>query len=211
MQLNVFQRINAIKEEIAYLQKDKKVDTYMAVTHDAVTAHTRALFVKHGVVVLSSEEKSQTIITTMLTGKGNPYVRFEGTFEVSFVNIDEPLDRTSVMVTAHGLDTGDKSPGKAYSMATKYAILKVLQLETGEQEESRVAEEGKTVDIVYWRKALADAATKDGKTAIWKLFSKACQEAGDVESHNTLKEEMEAAKKKTAPAQDLPSNAGGEA
>jgi hypothetical protein len=195
MKLNVFERLNEIKKELGYLQKDKKVESYMAVTHDAVTAHTRGLFTQHGVMVIPSEKTSATIMTSMLTGKGNPYVRFEATFEVTFVNINEPDDRTSVMVTAHALDTGDKAPGKALSYATKYAILKVLQLETGEDEESRVASDTKQVDVAYWRKALTEASGKEGKAAIWKLFSFACREAGDIDSHNLLKDEMAAAKK----------------
>ena len=207
--LNVFQRINAIKEEIAYLQKDKRVGEggYMAVTHDQVTAHTRALFVKHGVAVVPDEKESTTITTTMTTGKGIPYVRFEATYVVRFINIEDPKDSFSMTVTSHALDHGDKSPGKALSYATKYAVIKVLQLETGEDDESRVAVGTKIVDIERWRGILNNEKTKDGKTALWKLFSKECQEAGDVETHNTLKEEMAKAKEKPA---DKKEEAGGE-
>ena len=37
------------------------------------------------------------------------------------------------------MDNGDKAPGKAVTYATKAAILKILYLETGENEESRVS------------------------------------------------------------------------
>ena len=201
MQLNVYQRLNAIKEEISYLQKDKRVGEggYMAVTHDAVTAHTRALFVKHGVMVIPDETESATIVTTMTTAKGIPFVRFEATYRIRFVNIDAPEEYVGMSVTSHALDHGDKSPGKALSYATKYAVLKMLQLETGEDDESRAVSEVKPVDLVYWRKALNEATTKDGFAAVWKLFSTACKDAGDFDSHNLIKEEREAAKKKSAP------------
>ena len=136
--MNILQRLNAIKKDIGYIQKDKKVESYMAVTHDQVTAHTRELFIKHGVLVVPTEISSETVLTTMVTGKGNPYIRFEAKYKVHFINVEDLADTISMDVTSHALDTGDKAPGKALSYATKSAVLKVLQLETGEGDESRV-------------------------------------------------------------------------
>jgi len=62
---------------------------------------------------------------------------YEATFQIEFVNMDEPTDRIVTQQTAHALDNGDKAPGKAMSYATKYAILKLFNIETGEDEESR--------------------------------------------------------------------------
>ena len=135
--MNIFQRLNEIKKKVAYIQKDKKVESYMAVTHDAVTAETRLHFIEFGVMIVPVELSSQTINTGMTTGKGIPYIRFEAKYRVDFVNVEEPTDKASVEFTAHALDHGDKAPGKAHSYATKYAVLKVLQLETGEAEEGR--------------------------------------------------------------------------
>lgn len=147
--LNIYQRINEIKKAIAYIKKDVTVERYKAVTHDKVTAHTRALFIEHGVAVIPDEKSSATVITDMTTGSGIHYVRFEATFNVRFVNIDDPQDILGVTVTAHALDYGDKAPGKALSYATKYAILKALQLETGEDDESRApASFGGAEDVV---------------------------------------------------------------
>ena len=140
--LNVLQRINEIKKLIPYLKKDKEVSgagTYMAVTHDAVTAATREHFVALGVLVVPRELSSVTVDSTMVTGKGNPIIRFEAKYRVDFVNVDDPADLTSVELTAHALDQGDKAPGKALSYATKSAVLKVLQIETGVDDESREA------------------------------------------------------------------------
>lgn len=141
-QLNIYQRLNAIKKDVAYIQKDKEVTgagSYMAVTHDAVTAATRAKFVEHGVMVVPTELSSVVADSGMTTGKGNPIIRFEARYRVSFINVDSPEDLTSIELTSHALDQGDKAPGKAVSYAVKYAVLKVLQMETGEDEESREA------------------------------------------------------------------------
>ena len=141
--LNVYQRINEIKKSVTYIKKDKKVDQYMAVTHDAVTGLTHDHFVQWGVIVEPHEISSVTVLSGMTTGKGIPYVRFEGRYRVDFVNVDVPAERASIDVTAHALDHGDKAPGKALSYATKAAVLKMLQLESGETE----ADEARPQDV----------------------------------------------------------------
>jgi len=141
--LNVYQRINEIKKAVKYIQKDKKVESYMAVTHDAVTALTHDHFVQWGVIVEPHELSSVTVLSGMTTGKGIPYVRFEAKYRIDFVNVDVPTERASIDVTAHALDHGDKAPGKGLSYGTKAAVLKMLQLESGETE----ADEARPQDL----------------------------------------------------------------
>lgn len=135
--MNIYQKLNTIKEKLAYIQKDKKVDSYMAVTHDAVTRETRDLFIEQKVLIVPVELESKVELTGTTTGKGVPYIRLESTYRVDFINCDEPAEVVSVQLSAHALDHGDKAPGKAHSYVVKYAILKVLQIETGEEEEGR--------------------------------------------------------------------------
>jgi hypothetical protein len=141
--LNVYQRINEIKKAVKYIQKDKKVESYMAVTHDAVTALTHDHFVAWGVIIEPHEVSSVTVLSGMTTGKGIPYVRFEGKYRIDFINVDEPQQKASIELTAHALDHGDKAPGKSLSYATKGAVLKLLQLESGETE----ADEARPQDV----------------------------------------------------------------
>lgn len=135
--MNIHQRINAVREKVSYIQKDKRVEGYMAVTHDAVTGLTRDHFIAAGVLIVPHELESKTAETGTTTAKGTPFIRFEAKYRIDFVNIDEPEQMVSVEFTSHALDHGDKAPGKAHSYAVKYAILKVLQLESGEGEENR--------------------------------------------------------------------------
>jgi hypothetical protein len=51
---------------------------------------------------------------------------------IRFVNIDEPMDLIDVETFGFGIDDQDKGPGKAMSYAVKYALLKTLGLETGD-------------------------------------------------------------------------------
>ena len=191
--LNVLQRLAEVKKVVSYVKKDKEVSGYMAVTHDQVTAFTREALNDAGVIVIPSEETSQTVVTTMATAKGVPYVRFEATYVVSFVNIDDPKDLVSVRVTAHALDQGDKAPGKAYSYATKYAILKVLSLETGEGDEGRVEPTQKTVSdaqLIEYKKQIAAAKTKDAISVIWKEAVAECNAIGDKGAYDIIKAEV---------------------
>lgn len=137
--MNIFQRLNEVRKAVAYLQKDKQVQGkgYMAITHDAVTAAVREHLITHGVMLIPSLVRSAMINTGTTTAKGIPFMRYDATYKLSFVNCDEPTDRVEMEIEAHALDDGDKAPGKAMSYATKYAYLKLLSIETGENEEAR--------------------------------------------------------------------------
>lgn len=139
--MNIYQRINAVRKEIGYVQKDKAVSTgggsYKAVTHDAVTGMVRAALIEHGVVIVP-DMKESTFHAKEPDAKQRLY---EATYVIHFVNMDQPEERISMTTNAHALDNGDKAPGKALSYATKYAILKLFNIETGEDDESRYQRE----------------------------------------------------------------------
>lgn len=141
MTTNIYQRINEVRKMIGYVQKDKAVSTgggsYKAVTHDAVTGMIRDALIKHGVVIVPS-------VTSCVLHPKEPDAKqrlYEATYDIEFVNIDEPTDRIVSKQSAHALDNGDKAPGKAQSYATKYAILKLFNIETGDDDESRYQQE----------------------------------------------------------------------
>lgn len=135
--MNIYQRINEVRKNIGYIQKDKSVDTgrgsYKAVTHDVVTAMVRQHLIEHGVVIVPS-------VTSAVFHPKEPEAKqrlYEASYSIEFVNMDAPEEKIVVLANAHALDNGDKAPGKAMSYATKYAMLKLFNIETGEDEESR--------------------------------------------------------------------------
>lgn len=138
-QKNVYQRINEIRKKAAYAKKDKEVSGqgYKAVTHDAVTALLRNHMIEQGIVVVPRLIDS-SITEIGKTKSGSPVIRYAARYEVDFVNVDDPADRVTVPSEAHANDHGDKAPGKATSYATKYAMLKLFSIETGEDDEGRV-------------------------------------------------------------------------
>lgn len=139
--MNIYQRVNAVRRSIGYIRKDKAVSTgggsYLAVTHDAVTALLHNALVENGIIVTVYLVSSAMKDTGSTTAKGVSFMRYEGTYDISFVNEEDPADRIVSRIESHAIDNGDKAPGKAISYAVKYAMLKLFSLETGEDEEGR--------------------------------------------------------------------------
>jgi hypothetical protein len=120
--LNIAQRIAAVMGDVDYIQKEKKAGMqYTIVSHDAVTAKVRPLLHKHGVVYYPRD--------LHVSQDGN---RTQARFTVRFENIDDRSDHIDVETFGYGVDSQDKGPGKAMSYGVKYALLKVLGLETGD-------------------------------------------------------------------------------
>lgn len=153
--MNILQRINEVRKEIVYIKKDKTVSTgasgsYKAVTHDQVTAMVREHMVKHGIVsypvFVEGISQPKEVDKEMNTAK---QFRYESVYDIHFCNIDDPNDKITLRVQAHAMDNADKACGKALSYAKKYAVLKLFEIETGEDEESRYQEKD-TFDLEFW-------------------------------------------------------------
>jgi hypothetical protein len=135
--VNIYQRINEVRKAISKVAKDKKVESYMAVTHDQVTALTRDHFVEHGIVFVPRILSERTVNTGTFTSRDTPFVRYEATYAFDVVNVEDPKDMFTAVIGAHAIDHGDKAPGKALSYAKKALILKLLELESVSDEEGR--------------------------------------------------------------------------
>ena len=138
--LNLYQRINLVRNKIGYIQKDRTVSTgkgsYKAVTHDQVTALVRDHLIEYGIICIPNFIRGSM---TEPRGESNQW-RYSAIYEFIFVNADDSQDRFNFLIEAHAMDNADKAPGKALSYAKKYAILKLFEIETGEDEESRYDE-----------------------------------------------------------------------
>lgn len=126
--LNIYQRLALVMAGVKYIQKgEAKVNNqYRFVSHDAVVREIRRHLIKNGIVA----------VPTVLSHKVEGQNRTEVDVEVAFVNIDDPADKITVKYFGYGIDKSDKGPGKAISYAVKYAYLKVLSLETGDDPEN---------------------------------------------------------------------------
>lgn len=119
---NVHQRLAAVMATVTYIQKEAKQGmNYTIVSHDAVTSKVRPALLENGVIYYP--------VRCAHTHNGN---RAECSMTVRFANIDAPADFIDVESFGYGVDPQDKGPGKAMSYAVKYALLKALGLETGD-------------------------------------------------------------------------------
>lgn len=157
---NILQRMNWVRSQISYIQKDAKVgfgnSTYKAVRHDAVTGMVRPFLIQSGIVTTQTLKSAQTVDSGSTTKNGVPIIRYEAIYVISFESVIPSDDMKAVVVEveAHALDQGDKAPGKAMSYAKKYAYLKEFDIETGEDEESRI-EQKSANDMEAEKEALA--------------------------------------------------------
>lgn len=183
--MNIYQRINAVRKAITYIQKDKSVSagpagSYRAVTHDAVTGMVRQHLVEHGLII------APTLIDSVFHPKeeGAKQRLYSASYDVRFINMDAPDECVTIRIEAHALDNGDKAPGKAISYATKYAILKLFNIETGEDEESRYQRE--EFDVAPHLEKIAAADSLDSLKAEYVTAYTAAQNAGDKEASRTI-------------------------
>jgi hypothetical protein len=119
---NILQRLNAVMEQVKFVQKEKKQGMrYSIVSHDSVTKLVRPKMVENGIVYWP--------IDFVIEQVGN---RTQLSCKVVFASIHDPADRIEVSTAGFGIDDQDKGPGKAISYAVKYALLKALGLESGD-------------------------------------------------------------------------------
>lgn len=151
-ELNIYQRLNKVMQDVEYVQKDKAVTGagagYKAVTHDQVISVCRGKLVENGIVIVPNQVHGEFLQMRDMNATPAPIKMglYTGTYEINFVNIDKSDDKVTMTVQAHANDNGDKAPGKCLTYATKSAILKVLCLETGEDDESRA--EQRDIDTI---------------------------------------------------------------
>ena len=135
--LNIYQRVNEVRKAVDKIVKDKKVESYMAVTHDNVTSLTREHFVEQGIVIVPRLLAERTVNTGTFTSRETPFIRYEATYAFDVVNADDPKDLFTAVIGAHAIDHGDKAPGKVLSYAKKSLVMKLLELESISEEENR--------------------------------------------------------------------------
>jgi hypothetical protein len=200
--MNLLQRINEVRKSIDYIKKDKAVSAgsggnYMAVTHDMVTAMVRPHMITHGIVCFPSLVQGETIQPPPKADGKERQLRYEATYDFTFANIEDPKDSIVIRIQAHANDSGDKAPGKAISYAKKYAILKLFEIETGEDEESRNRDESQGLDEN--RKAdlmtlINEAEDMEALQSASKQATQACKEANDAEAYAELTKAYKARK-----------------
>lgn len=188
--LNLFQRVNEVRKAIDYIQKDKAVSTgsgsYKAVTHDQVTAMVRDHMVKHGIVcfpvLVDSLMNPKEVNASMEVAK---QARYEATYDFVFVNCDNPEDRMTIRIQSHAMDNADKAPGKALSYAKKYAVLKLFEIETGEDDESRYSQD-EAFNAGFYLQSISGCTSLEDLQSMYLEAKEAAMKAGDAPAFKSI-------------------------
>lgn len=136
--MNIYEKLNEVRKKVIFVHKDTTVgfgqNTFKAVSHDQVTSAVRQHFVDQGIMIIPSQLDKGVSVEGQ-TKSGANKIRFEAMYNITFLNMEDGADKLTVTVEAHAEGSDDKCPGKALSYATKSAMLKVLMLETGDNDE----------------------------------------------------------------------------
>ena len=164
---NIHQRINAIMGDCDYLQKEA-AQQGKGVRYDTVIAMLRALLIKHGVVMVVRQTEMECISGV----EGTKQKIYQGKYEMDLVNIDKPEELVTHSAYAHGMDGGDKAPGKAQTYAVKIMLVKGFGIETGIDEESR-AEKQRVANKDYSKciESYVAENNPDEQKILWAMFT----------------------------------------
>ena len=156
-EMNIFQRMDAITDSIAVVQKNLEVgygkSKYKAVSERDVIDAVKPLEHAFGIYsyplkrdvleshILESEEvyvdnnaqsEQRKTKTTFMSRIKTVY---------RFVNVDKPEEYIDQESIAEGIDTQDKGSGKAMTYSDKYALMKAYKISTGDDPDQNVSEE----------------------------------------------------------------------
>ena len=184
-ELNIYQRINAVMNDCEYIQK-KQAQQGKGVRYDEVMAMIRELLIKHGIVMVMRQTSMDQI--GGLEGKNQKV--YQGSYEMDLVNMDKPEEKVTHTAYAHGMDGGDKAPGKAHTYAAKLMLVKGFGIETGEDEESR-AEKIEKLNTIDSETEVKLAVLIDGDQSLWQNLCNAYKIAHLNQIPSSKAEEVE--------------------
>lgn len=196
--MNIYEKVNEVRKKVEYIQKAKDVSTgggsYKAVTHDQVTAILRQHLIEQGIIC----------VPTLVSSHANDRVgeakqfRYDATYSFDFVNAEAPNEKITIVMEAHAMDNADKAPGKAISYAKKYAVLKLFEIETGEDEESRY--QSADFNLEMYLDILKGAENMEDLRKLFAEAMGAANEAKDKEAQKLVIKAKDARKAELAKA-----------
>ena len=140
-ELNIYQRINEVMKEVEYIKRGS-AGQGTGVKYDEAIAKLRGSMIKFGIIMVPRQVGSVVTVRESALNNGKMTQPIYGAdYDVDLVNMDKPEDRVTYSVGAHGMDNGDKAPGKISTYACKVALIKAFALETGENDESRAEQD----------------------------------------------------------------------
>lgn len=146
--MNIYQRMLAIASELETIAKNLEIksssQSYKAVGEADVLHAVKPLEERYGVY---SYPVSREIIESAVIESTNKYGDVKKTFferiktVYRFVNVDKPDEYIDQESLGDGMDTADKSVGKAMTYSDKYSLLKAYKAVTGDDPDQYASDE----------------------------------------------------------------------
>jgi len=165
--MNIYQRMNAISDEVGYVNKNLQVKfgqgTYKAVGEADILSAVKPLEKKYGVFSFPiNREIIQSERITASDGRITYFERIKVTYR--FVNSDKTDEFLEVISFGDGIDPADKSVGKAMTYADKYALMKAYKIMTGEDPDQE-GSDSEFQDSVPFHKQMPQNGTQTPRQA----------------------------------------------
>lgn len=146
--MNIYQRMLAIASELETIAKNLEIksssQSYKAVGEADVLHAVKPLEEKYGVY---SYPVTREIVESAILESKDKYGNERKTFferirtVYRFVNIDNPSEYIDQESLGDGIDTADKSVGKAMTYSDKYSLLKAYKAVTGDDPDQYASED----------------------------------------------------------------------
>lgn len=188
--MNIYQKLLKITAELNTVAKNLEVkisqsNSYKAVGESDVLQAVKPLEVKYGVYSYPYSREiieSGELVSVDKNGfeKKQLYERIKTSYR--FVNTENPDEYIDIDTFGDGIDSGDKSVGKAMTYADKYALLKAYKIQTGDDPDALGSDTLKSTNL---QKA------ETNKVVTSKDIQKADYEIPIVKLSDKLVEEMD--------------------
>lgn len=157
--MNIYEKLLKITNELTTVAKNLSVgvgkSSYKAVGEADVLSAVKPLELKYKVYsypfnrrIIESgtiENESVDHQTAQVVVKKQLFERIETTYR--FVNIENPEEYIDIISYGDGIDSQDKSVGKAMTYSDKYALLKAYKIITGDDPDQKASEDLKSVNV----------------------------------------------------------------
>lgn len=134
--LNIFQKISKVMEDVNYLQKDGtvsfKTTNYKYLSEEKITSAVRESMIKHGLVIYPKFIQQLE--------SGNEFID-EFIITYKLVNTDNPDDSIEIQAKGSGQDRGDKKAYKAATGAFKYVQIQTFMIPRGDDPDIQSTDE----------------------------------------------------------------------
>lgn len=134
-EMNLYQRISKVMQDIQYLQKDDKVSTgasgsYKAMSEEKVTQVVRESLIANGLIILPV---AQTHSREELRDKEGILKSYLSIVDTQYKIVDIATGQFELLASSgSGADSQDKGVGKAMTYSYKYLLLRTFAIPTGE-------------------------------------------------------------------------------